>query len=72
MVSDGCTGFTWAEWIWPIRACCEAHDAGGSDGALLDCWTGAGMPIGIAGLALLVMIIARPIYRLIKKLFTRP
>lgn len=28
-MSDGCTLFQWAESIWPVRPCCEDHDAGG-------------------------------------------
>lgn len=61
----GCTGFQWAELIWPgIRTCCIDHDLGGSDGALLDClltflpgWTGPLAAIGVA-----LMLVARPIY----------
>ena len=37
-LDTGCTGFQWAEWVWPtIRQCCTAHDLGGTDGGLLDC-----------------------------------
>lgn len=65
-LSDGCTGFQWAEWIFPsIRSCCEAHDGGGSDGLLLDClqanipeWA---WPFAALGVAL--MILFRPIVR---------
>jgi hypothetical protein len=64
--SDGCTGFQWAELIFPaIRACCVVHDAGGSDGLLLDClqssvpeWV---WPFAAVGVALMVLF--RPIVR---------
>lgn len=66
MPSDGCTGFQWAEWIFPaIRSCCVVHDAGGSDGLLLDClmanvpdWA---WPFAAGGVALMVLF--RPIRR---------
>lgn len=38
VVSDGCTGFQWTEALFPAtRACCVIHDAGGTDGRLVDC-----------------------------------
>jgi hypothetical protein len=40
-VSDGCTWFNWAEAIWPVRPCCDAHDAGGSLPDLFVCLVGA-------------------------------
>lgn len=59
----GCTGFQWAQWIWPdIAACCSAHDIGGSDGALLDCLVGAGVPAVLTALGVLIMAAIRPIY----------
>lgn len=62
-ISDGCTGFQWAHEVWSgVYECCVVHDFGGSDGTLLDCWSDAGMPIAFAGLALLVMIVLRPVY----------
>ena len=68
LVSDGCTGFQWAHEIWPgVYECCVEHDFGGSDGTLLDCWTGAGMPIAFAGFALLVMILLRPAYHWLRE-----
>lgn len=67
LVSDGCTGFWWAQWIWDIVACCETHDFGGSDGTLLDCWTDNGMPIAFAAGAVFVMTVCRPVYHRIKK-----
>lgn len=68
-LSDGCTGFQWAEWLFPaISPCCVAHDLGNSDGQLLDClmantpeWSWA-----IVALCVAIMILFRPIYRLIK------
>lgn len=40
-MSDGCTYFNWAEAIWPVRPCCEHHDAGGSLWELFTCLIGA-------------------------------
>lgn len=66
MESDGCTGFQLFEHFFPIRACCEVHDLGGTDGALLDClmsntpeWTWP-----VVALCVALMILVRPIYRL--------
>lgn len=61
-VSDGCTGFWWAEWIWPVRQCCVEHDLGGSDGVLLDCIVNAGVPVALAALAVCMMVFWRPVY----------
>ncbi len=74
MISDGCSGFGWAEWLFPtIRSCCVDHDFGGSDGALLDClqqslppWAWAIAAVCVAG-----MILIRPIYRAFKRLLSR-
>lgn len=67
-LSDGCTGFTIFEWFFPIRACCEIHDNGGTDGQLLDClmsvtpeWTWP-----LVGLCVVLMLLFRPVYRLFK------
>ena len=67
-VGDGCSGFQWLEWAYPIRGCCDVHDLGGSDGVLLDClmantpeWTWP-----VVALCVAVMILFRPIYRLFK------
>lgn len=69
-VSDGCTGFQWAEWLFPdITPCCSAHDLlGTTDGQLLDClmnatpeWSWA-----LVGFCVALMILLRPLYRLIK------
>lgn len=69
-VSDGCTGFWWAEWIFPaIRQCCEVHDGGGSNGTLLDCLQSV-LPhwaYVIAGFCVALMILVRPLYRAIKR-----
>lgn len=65
---DGCTGFQWAEWLFPIRACCDVHDLGGSDGTLLDCLL-ANTPEWawpIVGLCVALMLLVRPIYRRFK------
>jgi len=65
MISDGCTGFQWAEALFPVRACCEIHDAGGTDGGLLDCLMQNTPPTTwpIVGLCVAVMILVRPAYR---------
>ncbi len=67
-LSDGCTGFQWAEWLFTVRACCDVHDFGGSDGTLLDCllantpeWTWP-----LVGLCVVLMLLFRPLYRLFK------
>lgn len=36
-MNDGCTLFNWAEKLWPIRGCCDAHDAGGGLWELFVC-----------------------------------
>lgn len=65
-VGDGCTGFQWLEPFFAIRACCDAHDMGGSDGQLLDClmnntphWAWP-----LVGLCVTLMLLFRPILRL--------
>lgn len=67
-VSDGCTGFWWAEWLFPVRQCCEAHDVGGTDGALLDCLMAATPEWAwpVVGLCVAVMILFRPVLRLFR------
>jgi len=67
--SDGCTGFWWAEWLFPVRQCCVEHDLGGSDGVLLDClmantpeWTWP-----VVGLCVTAMILFRPVYHWLKR-----
>lgn len=70
MISDGCSGFQWAEWLFPsISACCQIHDAGGSDGGLLDCLQ-ANLPPwawAIAAFCVALMVLLRPLYRLLKR-----
>lgn len=63
-VSDGCTGFGWAEWIWPVYDCCADHDFGGTDGVLLDCLSSAGVPVTLAALGIAIMAFWRPLYEL--------
>lgn len=74
MESDGCTGFHWAEWLFPaIRGCCVMHDGGGSNGILLDCLQ-ANLPTWayvIAAFCVATMILFRPIYQAIKRRFGR-
>lgn len=67
-ISDGCSGFWLFEALFPIRDCCVVHDAGGTDGMLLDCLMAAtpGWAWPLVGLCVLVMIVCRPLYRLIK------
>lgn len=74
MTSDGCTGFWWAEWLSPtIRDCCIDHDLGGSGGSLLDCLQQSLPPWAwaIAAFCVTGMIFVRPIYRTMKRLFSR-
>lgn len=74
VLDTGCTGFQWAEWIWPgISQCCTTHDLGGSDGALLDClltglpgWLGPFAAIGVA-----LMLAARPLYERLRSFSAR-
>lgn len=68
MISDGCTGFQWLEQFFPIHACCAVHDMGGTDGTLLDCLLQAtpGWAWPIVGLCVTLMLLFRPIYRLVK------
>lgn len=68
-VSDGCTGFWFAEWLFPIRQCCVDHDFGGTDGMLLDCllfntpsWAWPAVAACVA-----LMILLRPLYHLLKR-----
>jgi hypothetical protein len=69
-MTDGCTGFQWAEWLFPkITACCTIHDTGGTDGTLLDClqtsvpeWA---WPFAAASVA--VMVLFRPVYNWLKR-----
>lgn len=64
MQSDGCSGFWWAESVWPIRECCVAHDGGASDGWLFDCLANAGVPLWAVAAAILLMVLFRPLWRL--------
>lgn len=62
--SDGCTGFPDRLFNYDWSACCTIHDAGGSDGALLDCITSHG-PTWAAGLiaaCVTLMVFFRPVY----------
>lgn len=61
-LSDGCTGFWWAEFIWPVHQCCVEHDFGGTDGVLLDCIINAGVPAVLATFAVFGMAFWRPLY----------
>ena len=66
--TDGCTGFWWAEWRWPlIRRCCVDHDLGASDGTLVDCLVAASVPpaLAVAGVALMALL--RPAYHALKR-----
>ena len=68
-MSDGCTGFQFLEYFFDIRHCCVVHDAGGSDGLLLDCLlnnTPAYLAVPVA-LCVVLMMIGRPVYRWLKK-----
>lgn len=69
MISDGCTGFQWAERLFPIRQCCDVHDAGGGDFELVGCLL-ANTPVSVwpivAGCAVLALLVGRPLLRLLK------
>lgn len=70
LVSDGCSGFQWAEWLFPdARMCCVAHDFGGSNGELLDCLQSVLPPWAyvIAAFFVALMILFRPVYRALFK-----
>lgn len=73
-MSDGCTGFWLAEWVFPaVTQCCVAHDNGGSNGELLDCLQ-ANLPLWayvIAAFCVALMILFRPLYRALKRLAGR-
>lgn len=65
----GCTGLQWlvdlTPWREPITACCLLHDAGGTDGGLLDCLQSV-VPTWLwplAAFAVAVMVLGRPAYR---------
>jgi hypothetical protein len=70
LVSDGCSGFQWAEGLFPaVRQCCVEHDFGGSNGTLLDCLESV-LPLWaypIAAVFVALMIIVRPLYRKLKR-----
>lgn len=70
LVSDGCSGFQWAEWLFPAtRQCCAEHDFGGSNGTLLDCLESV-LPIWaypIAAVFVALMVIVRPLYGKLKR-----
>lgn len=64
-----CSGFEWLEWFYrPVSICCRGHDDGQPDGWLLDCLMNATPEWSWALVAFCValMILLRPIYRLIK------
>lgn len=69
-MSDGCTGFWLFQWLFPsITQCCAIHDAGGSNGALLDCLQIA-LPVWaypVAGVCVALMILVRPLYEAIMR-----
>jgi hypothetical protein len=70
LVSDGCSGFQWAEWFFPaIHACCRAHDFGSSNGQLLDCLQSVLPPWAyvIAAFFVALMVLFRPLYRALFK-----
>ena len=68
--SDGtCTGFPSGFLNWNWKPCCVGHDAGASDGWLLDCLLKvvppAAAPLAASGVTLMVLF--RPIYNLGQK-----
>lgn len=69
MRSDGCTGFQYLERFFDIRACCEVHDAGGSNGTLLDCLEMIlpGWAYPFAAFCVALMVLFRPVYHKLKR-----
>jgi hypothetical protein len=72
MVSDGCTGFWFAELLFDIHEVCVQHDLGGSD---LDLLIGLlqNVPMWLWPMVLLcvgLMVLLRPIYRRFKPQIT--
>lgn len=65
----GCTGFPDGMFGLDWSACCALHDAGGGDGALLDCLqqTVPTWAWPLAGIAVAAMITARPIYNWLQR-----
>jgi hypothetical protein len=63
---EGCTGFPDRLGPWDWSACCLSHDAGGTDGMLLDCLVNAtpGVPAVLCVLAVFLMALFRPVYNL--------
>jgi hypothetical protein len=73
-MTDGCTGFWLFQWIFPsISQCCSIHDTGGTDGTLLDCLQSALPPWAwaIAAFCVALMVLFRPVYNWVKRLFRR-
>jgi len=65
VTGDGCTSFQWLhDLIYGIRSCCDIHDNGGSDGALLDCILGLtpGWSAFFVGIGVSIMLLFRPVY----------
>lgn len=67
-LGDGCTGFQFLEAFFPIRACCDVHDLGGTDGQLLDCLLSATPTWSwvIVGVCVTLMLLFRPLLRLVR------
>lgn len=68
--SDGrCTGFPNGLGRWNWAQCCVEHDAGGSDGGLLDCLMAAVPPFAwpLCGFGVALMILCRPVYNLLQR-----
>jgi hypothetical protein len=68
MVSDGCTGFWFAELFFDIRQCCVVHDTGGTDELLTYCLMNF-VPVWLWPIVLLcvaLMLLFKPIYRRFK------
>lgn len=63
--SDGhCTGLPDGIGPWDWHECCLVHDAGGSDGGLIDCVSSHVPPWAevIVVLLVAVMVVLRPVY----------
>jgi hypothetical protein len=65
----GCTGLPSGLVNEALLKCCVEHDAGGRDGALLDCSTDAlpGVPAAIICLVIFLMALLRPVYNQLQR-----
>lgn len=69
--TDGCTGFPDSVGGHDLSQCCSIHDDGGTDGQLMDCVDaavgGEWVWIVLAGIAIALMRVFRPVYNQLQK-----